>query len=350
MAAKNAVGEARKFWGVLPVLPGEELLATARQLEELGLEGLFSIQVYGPPFIPLAAAGAATGRIKIATGIAIAATRSPMETAMAAMDLDRISNARFILGLGSSASVWTEGLFGTPPIKPVAHMRDTIAAVRYIIANAHQDIQPFDGEYFKADFQSLPPTAPPVRENIPIWVSALRERMVRLGAEIGDGVIGHPVWSVEWATGEMLDVLNDELEKRGRKREDIEVNTWPLVAVNDNEREAVDDARASIAFYASVKNYEPFFQAHGYLAEARACQAGIKANSDIATFMHNVPDDMVRSFVACGPIDQVLERLEPLWTVCDSICPTPPIWNLDEDKKAHYANGIFAYIQSQRES
>ena len=71
MSRLNAVGEQRKFWGVLPVLPGAELQEAARQYEALGLEGLFSIQVYGPPFIPLAAAGAATERLKIATGIAI---------------------------------------------------------------------------------------------------------------------------------------------------------------------------------------------------------------------------------------------------------------------------------------
>lgn len=349
MTKLNAVGEERKFWAVLPVLTGKDLVNTAQQCEALGLEGLFSIQVYGPPFIPLAAAGAVTENIKIATGIAIAATRSPMETAMAAIDMDRITQGRFILGLGSSASVWTSGLFGTPPIKPIAHMRDTVAAVRHIIKNSHKTIEPYEGEYFKADFVSLPPTKPPVREEIPIWIGTLREKMVRLGAEIADGVIGHPVWSVEWATGEMNDALMDQLEKSGRKRTDIEVNTWPLIAVNPNVQEAIDDARASVAFYASVKNYEPFFEAHGFRAEARACQAGIEANSDINSFAHHIPDEMVRAFVAVGSMEQVAERLEPLWDVCDSICPTPPIWNLSQEKTELYVNGVVEFIQQQKQ-
>ena len=98
----NAVGEARKYWGVIPVMPGQQLMETARQMEQLGYTGTFSYQVFGPPFIPNAVAAAATTRLQVASGIAIAGVRSPFETAMAAMDLDRISEGRFILGLGSS--------------------------------------------------------------------------------------------------------------------------------------------------------------------------------------------------------------------------------------------------------
>ena len=91
--ATNAVGENRRYWGVLPVVEAHMLAVIAKQAEDAGLEGLFSPQVYGPPFLPLAAASSVTERIKLATGIAIAAARSPTETAMAAMDMDRLTVA-----------------------------------------------------------------------------------------------------------------------------------------------------------------------------------------------------------------------------------------------------------------
>src|SRR3546814_3392206 len=53
---------------------------------------VFVLQIYGPPFVPLAAASTVTETLKLGTGIAIAGTRSPLETAYAAMDLDRISD------------------------------------------------------------------------------------------------------------------------------------------------------------------------------------------------------------------------------------------------------------------
>ena len=134
--SKNAVGAERGYWGGIPVMPGQQLMDTAKQMEDLGYTGAFSYQVYGPPFIPLAVAAAATRTMKVASGIAIAGTRSPFETAMAAIDMDRISEGRFILGLGSSAPSWTHDIFGVPKYKPIAQLRDTVAAVRHIVAGA----------------------------------------------------------------------------------------------------------------------------------------------------------------------------------------------------------------------
>jgi len=333
--ATNAIGKDRKFWSVVPVADASIIAMVASQAEEQGIEGLFAPQVYGPPFIPLAAAATATSSIKLATGIAIAAARSPTETAMAALDMDRVSGGRFILGLGSSVSAWTSGIFGSPPIKPVSHLRETVEAVRYIVANAHEKLEPFKGEFFSADFGEISQTQPPVRTEIPIWIAALRERMTRLAVEIGDGVIGHPMWSVEWTLEQMAPAIEDQLKLSGRSREDIEVNIWPWAAPNPDEAAALDDARPTIAFYAGVKQYESFFEAHGFGEEARACQEGVQ-RADYLSVVDRVPDEMVRAFVAIGDVDKVCERLEPVWSIADSICLVPPAYALTPEKQMFY--------------
>ena len=71
-------------------------------------------QVYGPPFTSLAVAATVTKRIQLANGIAIGLTRSPFETAMAALDLDHLSQGRFVLGLGTGPMQWTKGYYGCP--------------------------------------------------------------------------------------------------------------------------------------------------------------------------------------------------------------------------------------------
>jgi len=347
MSGKNAIGGDRKFWGVLPVMDGASLTGIAQQAEGAGYEGLFAIQVYGPPFIPLAVAAAATSTLKIATGIAIAAARSPFETAMASIDLDRISNGRFTLGLGSSVSAWTSGVFGAPEYKPVTHMRDTVNAVRHIVKGAHCGLEPYDGAYYKADYKALKRTEPPVREEIPIWVAALREKLTRLGAEIGDGVIGHPMWSVEWTTDEMNPAILNSLQSAGRARSEIEVNIWPWVAINDNETEAINDGRATIAFYASMDQYESFFAAHGFEKEARDCQACLAEDGHSDNALDKVPDEMVTAFVAVGSRDKVLQKIEPMWGVADSMCPTPPLWSLPPEKVGFYVEAIGAMIAEQ---
>ncbi len=159
--------QERRYWGTVMPAHADIITAMAKQAEEQGLEGVFAPQVWGPPFTALAVAAAATKEIKIASGIAIAAARSPFETAVTALDLDRISDGRFILGLGTSVAAITTGMFGAPEIKPLAHMRETIAAIKHIISGASKGLEPFEGQYFSSYATSLAPMGPPLRETIP---------------------------------------------------------------------------------------------------------------------------------------------------------------------------------------
>jgi probable F420-dependent oxidoreductase len=331
--------DRRRIWTVLAPLPTQVLTPLAQLAESRGVAGIFVPQVYGPPFVTLGALAAVTERVLLASGIAIAAVRSPFETAMAAVDLDRLSNGRCVLGLGTSVHAWTQGVFGTPKYKPVSHLRETVAAVRHIVKGAHRGLAPFEGEYYRADFRELQPTAPPVREEIPIWIAALRAPLVRLAAEVADGLIGHPMWSVEWALDRMQPEFTAALAAAGRSREQVEVNLWPWVAPNENEAEAIDDSRPTMAFYGGVKQYEPFFEAHGFGDVARALQAGVQ-RGDYRSVAHLVPDEMVRTFVAVGSPAEVRVRVERLWTFADSLCPVAPVYTLSLEKLAYYSEQI----------
>ena len=261
----------RKYWGTVTPLPAPFLTAMAQQQEAAGMEGLFAPQVYGPPFIPLAVAAGATTRVRLATGIALAFARSPFETAVAAMDLDRISGGRFTLGLGTSVKSWSEGFFGMEYGKPVEHMREVVEIVRLVVEKSHTgELTRYDGKYHHLDFSEFNPLGAPARTNIPIWIAALRTPLIRLGAEIADGVIGHPIWSIEWAKTKVADDLKAGLAKSGRQRGDIEFNQWLFVAPNDDRKQAIEDARATVAFYGGVEQYEAYFAAHGFEKEAKS--------------------------------------------------------------------------------
>jgi len=328
-----------RYWAVLSPMPAPALTLAARQFEAAGLHGIFAPQVYGPPFLPLATAAGVTERVQLASGIAIAAARSPFETAMAALDMDRISEGRFVLGLGTSIAAWTCGVYGAPEYKPVTHLHDTVAAVRHIIAGAHTGLTPFEGTYYRADFKELQPTAPPVRSEIPIWIAALRKRMVQLAGEIGDGLIGHPMWSTEWTLDRMRPEFEAALVAAGRQRADVEVNLWPWAAPNVDEAQAIDDARPTMAFYGGIKQYEPFFEEHGFLDVVRRLQEGVQ-RGDYQSVAHLVPDEMVRTFVAVGEPAKVREQIGALWSFADSLCVVPPLYALSPEKVLFYMGGI----------
>lgn len=318
------------------------IAAQAKALEAAGLEGLFAPQVYGPPFVPLAAAAAVTTRIQLASGIAIAFVRSPVETAMAAMDLDRISDGRFTLGLGTSVRSWSEGFFGGTYGKPLENMREVVEIVRMVNRDAHSGkLTRYDGKYYKLDFSEMQPGAPPLRTNIPIWIAALRGPLVSLAAEIGDGVLGHYIWSIEWLRDKIPDYLKRGLVRGGKQRSDIHFNAWLAVAINNNRAEAINDARPTVAFYAGIEQYEPFFAAHGFGDVAKRLQEGVK-KGDYLSVANLVPDEMAQTFVVCGTADEVRKRIEPAWDVVDSMTLAPPAYGLEPAKILSYAGAIAA--------
>lgn len=330
----------RKFWGTVTPVPGPMLAMQCKMQEDAGLEGLFAPQVYGPPFVPLSAAAAITQRVKLASGIALAFVRSPFETAMAAMDIDRISGGRFVLGLGSSVQAWSEGFFGMPYGKPLDHMREVVEIIRLVNAKAHTgELKTYEGRYHTHDWSHLQPPAAPVRTDIPIWIAALRGPLIALGAEIADGVIGHPIWSVKWCTDQIPAYLKRGLDRAGKRRSDVEFNAWFWVAVNNDRKQAIEDARATVAFYGGAEQYEEYFAAHGFRDEARKLQEGVK-RGDYVGVKHLVPDEMAETFVVCGTADEVRRKLEPVWDVADSVTLVPPAYALAPDKLMVYAGAI----------
>ncbi len=317
----------RRYWGFVP---GN------------GLDGLFAVQVYSTPFVPLAAAAAATSRIRLASGIALAFARSPYETALHAMDLDRLSDGRFILGLGCSVRAWSEEIYGMPYGKPLKHMREVVEIIRMVVGKSHTgELERYDGEYHHHDFTGLRWTAPPapLRTEIPIWIAALRPPLVSLAAEIADGVMGHPIWSIPWATKQLPEALDRGLKRGGKQRSDIEVNVGLFVAANNDRAEAVEDARATVAFYAGAEQYEEYFAAHGFREEARRLQASVRDGGH-AGAARQVPDEMAETFVVCGTPDEVRKKIEPLWEVADTLWLVPPAYALPLGKLMAYTGAI----------
>ncbi len=338
MAAKT-----KPFWGFVPSnVPASVVAAQAKMQEDAGLQGLLAVQLYSTPFVPLAVAAAATSSVRLLSGIALAFVRSPYETALHAMDLDHVSGGRFTLGLGASVRSLSEEIYGMPYGKPLEHMREVVEIIRMVISKAHTgELHRYEGAYHQHDFSALkwlaPP--PPLRTNLPIWIAALRGPLVSLAAEIGDGVMGHPIWSVPWATTKVPKALERGLKRGAKQRSDIEFQVGLFVAASNDRAEAVNDARATVAFYAAAVQYEEYFAAHGFRAEARRLQDAVQRGG-YESAAHLVPDEMAQTFVVCGTPDEVRKKIEPVWDVADSLLLAPPAYALPPDKLMAYFGAI----------
>src|SRR3954466_15575439 len=159
---------AARHWAF--VMPGSApaIRDEAARLQGLGVAGAMVPQIFAPPWAALGVI-AATSEPEVGSGTATGFVRTPLETAMAALDLDRISGGRLTLGLGTSVREWNEDRFGVDYERPLARLRELVVLVhRMVTADEQGDVGRFEGDFFSIDLRGtrLPR---PVRPSVPIW-------------------------------------------------------------------------------------------------------------------------------------------------------------------------------------
>jgi probable F420-dependent oxidoreductase len=330
----------KPVWAELPVLPVSELVPLVQSWEAAGVEGVWAPQIFGAPFTVLAAAAAVTNRIKLGTGIALAFTRSPLETACSAIDLDHISDGRVVLGLGSSAESQIAGSFGMAYGKPLAHMREVVAQVRAVIANGHTgELKQLPGEYHTLDLSHFRLVRPSRRSVIPVYLPAVFEKACAQAGAIAEGLLGHPLWTTRWLRDKVGHSLKEGLDNAGRQRSDIDVNLMVFTVINPNRAEAIADARANIAFYTQSPQYLRYFTEIGFASEATAIQAAFAAQ-DFDAMAKACTDDMVSAITILGSQDEVIAQMTERADQADSITPVVPQFGIEPDKAALYRQRI----------
>src|SRR6201996_9049678 len=198
----------------------EDAPAPARRLEQLGVDGAFTFEGPHDVFTPLILAAGTTTTLELATNVAIAFPRNPVQLAHQAYDLQLLSRGRFTLGLGSQIRAQVEKRYGASFDRPVARMREMVAALRAIFATWETGV-PLD---FRGDFWSqtlMPPLfhpGPHPPGPPPIALGGLGPQMLRLAAEVGDGVLVMPFNTATHFLGHSLPAVEAGLARGGRER------------------------------------------------------------------------------------------------------------------------------------
>lgn len=244
------------------------IAALAKQTEEFGYAALLAAETGHDPFMPLALAAEHTQRIQLGTCVAVALSRSPVHLAHAGHDLQRFSEGRFILGVGSQVRGHIEKRFSATFTQPTERMKDLICAIR-AIWRAWNEGEPlsYEGPFYRHTlmtpfFSPEPnPYGPP-----PIYLAASGAKMTKVGGEVADGLMLHALTSVATMAEITLPALEQGLEASGRTRADIELYAPVFVITGDSDEElrtAERAVRLQLAFYASTPAYRKVLAFHG---------------------------------------------------------------------------------------
>jgi probable F420-dependent oxidoreductase len=137
------------------------------------------------PFVALSAAAAVTSRIKLATGICLVVQRDPIHTAKQVASIDRISNGRFLFGVGAGWNEEEMNNHGTAFEGRFALLRERVEAM---IAIWTQNEAEYHGKY--VDFDPIFMWPKPVQKpHPPIHVGGAFPGGARRAARYGNGWI-----------------------------------------------------------------------------------------------------------------------------------------------------------------
>lgn len=303
-------------WGLTLPFPGLTLAEhepLVRQAEAAGYDDLWTGETSGPDgFTPLVLAAAWTERMRLGTGVVNPFTRGPAVLAQHAAALQDCSGGRFCLGIGSSSNVIVERWNGVTFEKPLSKVREAVEGLRPVFA----------GERGAGGFKLETPPAEPV----PIYVAALRDRMLALGGEVGDGTFVNflPISAVAHVTEQIR-----AGEQRAGKEPGVSDVVCRFFCIPQPAEEGIALARFMFAAYGTVPVYEQFFRSLGWGEQLDPMVDAWRAG-DRKEALERAPDELISEIFIFGSPAQQRARLDEFAAAGITTFVLTPITGPDE--------------------
>ncbi len=282
-------------------LPAGELRATAREAEELGLRSFWISEDYynGGAMATAGYVAAVTEKLEIGVGVVNPYTRNPAILAMEAAAIDKASEGRFILTLGASNPGWIEKQMCIPYQKPKTRLFESIEAVRDLIRGEelNRDGGVISARGVRLDFSVY-------RRDMPVFVGVSREKSLREGGRVADGVLlslmSAPEY-VRWARG-IIDASAAEAGRAGR----IPVYVYVPLFLGSAEEGAKAFA-STVGYFVGGSWDRPFIQKSCPPDGAERLAEAFRSGGDPAAY---VTPEIAAHYGIIGDAETCLSRLQ----------------------------------------
>ena len=186
------------------------------------------------PFVALTAAASVTTKLKVATGICLIIERDPITTAKEVASLDRLSNGRFIFGIGAGWNAEEMENHGTTYKTRFSLLRERVLAMKEIWTKEEAE---FHGRFVNFDpVWSYP--KPVQQPHPPILMGGFASKTFDYVAEFCDGWM--PIGYRLEGLAEKIAELRRRAEDLGRDPQAISITIFGAKP----EREALDQLEA----------------------------------------------------------------------------------------------------------
>ncbi len=291
-----------QLWGLTFPLDGLRMLAHPQVLQEaqaLGYTDAWTAEVDGnDAFLPVALAAAWTDRLRLGTAIANVFTRGPALLAQEAATMAEAAPGRFCLGIGVSSPAIVERWNGLKIRRPLERMGETVLFLRRALAGEKVSSPHLGVDGFR--LTRLPESPPP------IFVGALRGKMLALAGQVADGVIIN--WLAPGDVPQVVALVHEAARAAGRDPAHIEVACRIMVLPADDQAAWGAARRLSTAYLTS-----PFYAAfHAWLGRGQELRPLLEAweAGDRRAALELVPEGLLRDLFVTGSRRECLQQIE----------------------------------------
>jgi 5,10-methylenetetrahydromethanopterin reductase len=233
----------------LTMEPLDEMLASARTMDDAGLDTIWLAEAYPwwrkhgmearSSTVVSALIAKETGRLVIGWGIISPFTRHPVQVAMDARVVQEAAGpGRFLIGFGTSKIFLNNARMRAS--RTLGPMRDAVAIVRGCLGGGAFE---YDGETWSASVPGLQSAAETPRDVPPVYVAATAPKMQALAGEIADGCLTPSITTPAFVR-----------YTRENVNAEIDIGCTIVASVHESDRDAGrDGAREIAAMYLANK-------------------------------------------------------------------------------------------------
>jgi 5,10-methylenetetrahydromethanopterin reductase len=233
----------------LTMEPLDEMLASARVMDEAGIDTIWLAEAYPwwrkhgmearSSTVVSALVARETRRIAVGWGIISPFTRHPVQAAMDARVVQEAAGpGRFLLGFGTSKIFLNNARMQTN--RTLGPMRDAVAIARGVLSGEAFE---YEGETWSASVPPLQSGAHAPRDVPPVYVAATAPKMQALAGEIADGCLTPSITTPAFVR-----------YTRENVRADVDIGCTIVASIHEGDRDAGrDGAREIAAMYLANK-------------------------------------------------------------------------------------------------
>ena len=268
--------------------------------EANGIDDVWFSDAMAPDSLTMVAVVAPhTQRLRVGVAVTPVYTRTPAVFAATANVLAQMLPGRFVLGLGSSSQAIMERFNGIALERPLTRVKETAIMVRSMLAGEKSDfaLNTLSSRGYRQEALPEPP---------PIYLAALRPKMIEMAAETGDGVVFN-LWPKK-ALPKMMEHVAAGAKRAGKRVEDIEIVNRSFVMVTDDVEAGRAQFRNYYTPYYANPVYNDFLKWAGYQDEAEGVLAGWAAR-DRQLSTSSITDEIIDAVAIIGNAEEVHARV-----------------------------------------